>query len=481
MDLNQEHIHKKVTLILIFIFIILGIITLISATHVAYADSGTYGTNPAPINSFTQTDRYFSSTVLGQEIATTTNELISDENGDIIINSIQLYVINESGSEVEYSIVKGPGTIGTGTICNTETISNGFEGFFTWDDCGTLFDGSTPFDLFDNISFRLQTFISDDEISLGGFNFNTWNGGNCITITNCGDVTNDIYFKINFETFGGFNFDAFEEDELNLTGDLYDSYIEIVEPSQGSTTASNIINFEGNLFISDDELDTIPATTLKVVGRTVPYAGIANFTTFDIDTGIDADTIAGNIYNFATTTTIADFEGLHGLEFRLVPEINENILILEDTGTFYVATTTTILPRTELPINPDAICDGYSFPVNKICEVLVFLFVPSTSFTEQLEIVKNNLSNRIPFGFYFVIKEKLETIENNTGSMLNDVTVDLTDGSLGEITIINWSGIQTTFNEMGFNDPQVIVILQSILWLIFSLFIFYKVLGIFSS
>jgi len=76
-------------------------------------------------------------------------------------------------------------------------------------------------------------------------------------------------------------------------------------------------------------------------------------------------------------------------------------------------TSTTLLASTTLQ------CGGSGWVADSFCSVLVFLFVPSQSSTEKFANFATNtgISDRVPFGYYVVIQDALDGIQQGTSSI----------------------------------------------------------------
>lgn len=87
------------------------------------------------------------------------------------------------------------------------------------------------------------------------------------------------------------------------------------------------------------------------------------------------------------------------------------------TGGFADMVASTSLPQ--FPIGEaSTTCSGYGWIGSELCQVGVFLFVPSAETLNQFTAIKNTVANKPPFGYFTMMKNALLGLSNSSTSVI---------------------------------------------------------------
>lgn len=147
------------------------------------------------------------------------------------------------------------------------------------------------------------------------------------------------------------------------------------------------------------------------------------------------------------------------------------VLSFSVSNSFNVATTT--IP-TDLPLPYESIssmCSDSNFAGEAICKTLLWLFYPSEATLDRYLNIGQIMQNKIPFSFFYLVKNELENISNSQADEGSNIVVN----PMGfEFTLIDWQGMHDTYTDL-FVDTDVEKYLIYGLWITFAFYAFYKV------
>ena len=130
-------------------------------------------------------------------------------------------------------------------------------------------------------------------------------------------------------------------------------------------------------------------------------------------------------------------------------------LISFTTGNYgnMVATTTILIPQFTAP-EASSTCSNYGWIGSELCQVGVFLFIPSSKALQNFVNIKDNVANKPPFGYFTAIQNALTGLSNSSTSVIiSNSTASAFSSVFGRIrTAMTW-----------------------ILWLIFGFWLFHRI------
>jgi len=123
------------------------------------------------------------------------------------------------------------------------------------------------------------------------------------------------------------------------------------------------------------------------------------------------------------------------------------------------------------------ICGGFDGIVDAaLCNGLAFLFIPSTESLDRLFSLDDVLATKQPFGFFFLVEQKLTEVVETEGAAGTDLTVDLGDSFMGEINVFSFTGAKGTLQNIGAESEGVTSIMVWFLWLAFAYYCWFRVM-----
>lgn len=260
------------------------------------------------------------------------------------------------------------------------------------------------------------------------------------------------------------------------------SFLEWITPVNATTTTSNTFPIYGRLFISSEDIDRIPEGYYKVVAEFQSYQEapstnlIQKFDLtdyFDISTGLDQYAYFGSWY---TSYTLRDNIGYHLGVLKLEPELYPETYLLDSSILFSVTATSTDL-YTPIFSEASGWCDSYAFPVDKLCEVAVKFVMSSVDLKAKFLELSNNMSTRIPFGFFYLIKNKVDDVVDTEELKGSDVVLTFSSGSFinGNVKVVDWEAVKDRISMFG----DAFIYFIYVAWILFAFYAFKRLVYLF--
>lgn len=322
--------------------------------------------------------------------------------------------------------------------------------------------------------FSNQHQIGDGYVTLAGSDLNS------------GVTQTEHEFPQNLIGFGGPSFQictdssctSFPIEGQYASQFVTESYVEWIQPTNNQIVASSFFDIEVDLFVADSEellFGSFPHN-FSLVAEFQSYAeapDIDNVYSLVLDDNIDPTLISGSIETYFASSTILSVDGFHLAVVKFVPnpyEILTGSYMLSDTISININSTSTDFYEV---ISTSAICDGYTFPVNGICRVLVRTFLPTISFGTYLKQLSETMRQKIPFGYFYQIYDIQKRVSEVDDSIGSDIVI--VNPLFGSITFFDWSVLATQFDDW-FGD--IFVYFEYLVWAGFISYLVFRFMHI---
>jgi len=262
------------------------------------------------------------------------------------------------------------------------------------------------------------------------------------------------------------------------------TYINITAPT--STTASRTFDVDFNYQMLDNypQADEFSHILFTLCARSYSNDECIKFST---------TTASLNSSHSSTIELTAVRDGYHLLLANFWNGVSENtdcpwwnIFCEEETslvgvGTsvnFNVATTTIDADVPEWILNGN-FCGGLSGLVDvAICNALAFLFVPDSTSLDKIFTLDEVLAQKQPFGFFFLVQQKMTEVGATEGSAGAGLTVDTGAGALGEVEFFNFASAKSEMTAMGMDTTEVQDIMIWMLWLMLGWYVWHRTMTV---
>jgi len=109
-------------------------------------------------------------------------------------------------------------------------------------------------------------------------------------------------------------------------------------------------------------------------------------------------------------------------------------------------------------------------------KALLFLFKPTEASFSSLKNLQSNISQRVPFAYYYEAKAKLEGIDNGAGSLAN---LTVSAGMLGNVTLVNWAHASSGFGGQEIATFSTYIVYG--LWFFFLIWCYRRVIQLWGA
>lgn len=121
------------------------------------------------------------------------------------------------------------------------------------------------------------------------------------------------------------------------------------------------------------------------------------------------------------------------------------------------------------------VCGDFGWPVNWVCDMMAFLFIPSQSSINEFMDIQYTLDDKIPFGYFTAIKNEWYTTDLSS-TTLSAIEID-NPFSVGgaEITIFDIEQAKT-------NYPETFLLIRNatkyLFWILFSVYVVWRAINL---
>lgn len=302
------------------------------------------------------------------------------------------------------------------------------------------------------------------------------------------------YNDVDFHTTGSTRSFFWDNFDLRTNGDIVppptNTRIEWVNPAKttpSATTTSRVIDFEFNYYLNSSTHST--STWTHMLLQLYPLNYSSGEQKITITENIIWDSFE-NVNKIATTTRDGYYLGTISFWNGVLQEETDctwwifgcstqfPLIGYTSSNNFNVATTTITADA------PPFIIDGSSSICADIetsflgidvalCKTFVFLFVPSVDYFVNLQNnLFNTLATKKPFGYLFQVKTKFESGLTQEGTAGANIVFENENGLFDNLTIFNWSTVKDFVDDL--IPINVVVILTNIGWVLFSLYVWWR-------
>ena len=279
----------------------------------------------------------------------------------------------------------------------------------------------------------------------------------------------DRYLKI----YSGSPGDTLATDGISLTTDespQFDKIVEILTPVEQSTLTSNNVNIQVQYVVAPS-FDFIDAYTIRYE--------VFDAVTNSLEYIFERDFAAETAINFTVNETIPLVDGSKIIRASFVDENNfvisnvDEIFFNVNINTYQTFTGLEHPGQNTSDLSQELDCATFDVGC-QFQRALIFLFLPDERAFDSLASLNQNISNRIPFSYYFLAKERIESINLDSGSLSNFVVTP--SPSMGQITIVNWAEAANAFG--GQHVSQINLFLTYAMWIGFLFWVYRRILNI---
>jgi len=245
----------------------------------------------------------------------------------------------------------------------------------------------------------------------------------------------------------------------------------------------------------NDFFSAIPNLSASPWGRLISPANNSVLTAgevatlqFQVNTGTtSADNVQIRFTSNLQSLTPYDYNltqtGLNDFSYDLnLPSVDDYIQLVVDvrqgTTSLYISQTYSLNVRvggSSVGVNPEEIayCDSLSGLTWSICEIAVFLWVPSETSMQQFSDLNDSLSTKSPFIYVYQASDLVETLYNSPSLASSTITVEILGGELDLISVAQLQAVPYT--------SWLRTILGYVMWLMFFALMYRKVLKVFNT